>query len=236
MEIINKYNQTKLFFLFVCLFLNNSFLFPQNFFFEDFNNLNQWSPLHFEKIDRWSDYSIIDEGNNKILEAKSDSSASGLIWKGTFNPFDTPIVEWSWKVENILETGNARKKTGDDYALRIYIIFEYDPERAGFLESILYESLKLIYGEYPPLSSLNYIWANKNQNVVYLSNPFTNKAQMFIVESGKENVGKWIDERVNILNDYKLAFGEDPPRKASLAIMADTDNTGETSKAIFRLY
>ena len=59
---------------------------------------------------------------------------------------------------------------------------------------------------------------------------------MFIVESGKENVGKWIDERVNILNDYKLAFGEDPPRKASLAIMADTDNTGETSKAIFRLY
>jgi hypothetical protein len=221
----------RIFFVTPLLVIASSFLFGQNFFLEDFDNLDQWKPLHFNKIDRWSQYSIIENENSNVLMAISDSSASGLIWKNTFNPFETPEIEWSWKIENILEKGNARKKSGDDYALRIYIIFEYDAKRAGFLESIMYESLKLLYGEYPPMSSLNYIWANKNHKVNFLSNPFTEKAQMFIVESGNENANKWLIEQVNILKDYRLAFGEDPPKKASLAIMTDTDNTGEKSKA-----
>ena len=34
-----------------------------------------------------------------------------------------------------------------------------------------------------------------------------------------------------MLEDYKKVFGENPPETASLAIMCDSDNTGESAKA-----
>jgi Ca2+-binding EF-hand superfamily protein len=42
-------------------------------------------------------------------------------------------------------------------------------------------------------------------------------------------VGTWQAEEVNILSDYKKAFGTSPPELASLAIMNDSDNTGQAS-------
>jgi len=39
----------------------------------------------------------------------------------------------------------------------------------------------------------------------------------------------WVDEEVNILDDYNKAFGKSPPSTASIAIMNDSDNTGEDS-------
>jgi hypothetical protein len=46
---------------------------------------------------------------------------------------------------------------------------------------------------------------------------------------GRDKTGLWVEERVNILTDYRRAFGEDPPATASLAIMNDSDDTGQSS-------
>ena len=126
---------------------------------ENFKNLTNWEDLHFEKIDRHSTYEIQDS----ILIAKSDNSASGIKFKKSYDIFKYPVLKFSWKINNVYEKGNALKKDGDDYPIRIYIMFEYDPDEAGFWDSIKYDLAKSIYGEYPPHSSLNYIWSNKVQ-------------------------------------------------------------------------
>jgi len=54
---------------------------------------------------------------------------------------------------------------------------------------------------------------------------------MIALQHGESRKGEWIEERVNILNDYRKAFGEDPPETAGIAIMSDSDNTGESSTA-----
>jgi Protein of unknown function (DUF3047) len=54
---------------------------------------------------------------------------------------------------------------------------------------------------------------------------------MIVVESGKQNVGQWINEERNLLKDYRAAFGKDPPPIVSVAIMTDTDNTRESAAA-----
>jgi hypothetical protein len=54
---------------------------------------------------------------------------------------------------------------------------------------------------------------------------------MIPLESGSKKVGRWVDETVNMREDYGKAFGENPPAKASLAIMNDSDNTGEHATA-----
>jgi len=52
---------------------------------------------------------------------------------------------------------------------------------------------------------------------------------LIALEKGKEKVGMWQEEKVNILWDYRAAFGADPPASASIAIMNDPDNTGQAS-------
>jgi len=51
----------------------------------------------------------------------SDNSASGLIRKTNIDPEKFPIIKWKWKVTNIYEKGDVRRKKGDDYPASIYI-------------------------------------------------------------------------------------------------------------------
>ncbi|MFQ6610666.1 MAG: DUF3047 domain-containing protein, partial [Fidelibacterota bacterium] len=187
--------------------------------------------LTFPKIENHSQYSIEDRDAESYLKAFTSNSASGLIYKKQFDVYKYPELEWRWKVSNTFIKGNALEKSGDDYPLRIYVIFEYNPDDSGFFESVVYESARLIYGEYPPHSSLNYIWANKAQSKRIIPNSYTDKAQMIVLQEGEKNLGTWVTESVNIVNDYREAFGEDPPSATSIAIMADSDNTGESATA-----
>ena len=197
---------------------------------EDFSNLDNWEPLEFPKIERYSEYTVVSspeaEAGGALLRAQADASASGLIFESKFTVAETPYVEWRWMVEDTVAGGDARSKAGDDYAMRIYIIFPYDPDEASFGTKLKYNAAKLIYGEYPPLASLNYVWANRAWDKPLLPNAFTDRAVMFPVESGTEHAGQWRSYRVDIREDYRAAFGKAPPKTASLAVMSDTDNTG----------
>ena len=199
------------------------------FLHEDFIDLQNWKPLFFPKIKRHTEYSIGRNSDNSYLRAESSASASGLILKKEFNVFEYPKLKWRWKISNVYLKGNAEEKSGDDYPIRIYVIFKYDPDKASFAQRIRYGLAKTIYGEYPPQSSLIYIWESKAHNKRIITSPFARESKMIILEAGGDNVGKWLQEKVNILEDYKKAFGNMPPSIASLAIMNDSDNTGEKS-------
>jgi len=199
------------------------------FFSEGFNNLDNWEPLLFKKIDKHTRYSIVKEGEQSYVRAESDSSATGMVYKHEFNIYDYSNLKWRWKVTNIYESGNAETKEGDDYPVRMYVMFKYDPDKASFGRRLKYGLAKKMYGSYPPHSTLNYIWANREHEKIILTNSYAKEARMIILQTGIENTGKWIDQKVNILEDYRRAFGEDPPQIASIAIMNDSDNTGESS-------
>jgi len=192
---------------------------------EDFNTMDNWEDLHFEKIERHSTYEVKDS----ILIAKSDDSASGIKFKKNYDIFKYPVLKFAWKINNIYEKGNALEKDGDDYPIRIYIMFEYNPEKAGFWQAVKYDLAKSIYGEYPPHSSLNYIWSNKVQEDKIITSPYTDQAKMVVLDSSVTHLNKYRVHEVNVLEDYKKAFGENPPKNVTIAIMTDSDNTHEKS-------
>jgi hypothetical protein len=198
---------------------------------EDFNGLDDWKPLTFPKIEKHTTYSIFKDGDKSYLKADSNASASGIVFKKEFNVFEYSKIRWSWKIRNVLEKGNAKERSGDDYPLRVYIIFKYNPEIATFGKRVKYGIAKSLYGEYPPDSSLNYIWANRQHDRRILTNTYAEEAMMILLRSGPERSGIWTDEGIDIIKDYHKAFGQDPPPIASLAIMSDTDNTGESAVA-----
>jgi hypothetical protein len=196
---------------------------------EEFNDLANWRPVTFPKIKEHSQYTIEDQGRERVLRAESRASASAIVYRIPFNVFDYPRLRWKWKVENVYEKGNARTKEGDDYPLRIYVLFEYDPEKAGILGKAKHELGKRLFDENLPLSTLVYIWANREDEKGIITNAFTSDARMIVLQKGKKSLGRWVVEDRNILDDYRRAFGTDPPAMATLGIMNDSDNTKEAS-------
>lgn len=198
-------------------------------FREEFNHLENWTSYSFGNIDRQTTYEAASQGDDSVLVAVSDASASALISNSRFSVEQYPIISWRWQVDRVYKNGDYRLKSGDDYPLRIYVIFEYDPQQADFGTKIKYELAKTLHGEYPPHSSINYIWANREEERETVANPFTDRAIMIPLQHGPKNVGSWQEETVNVYEDYLEVFGEPPPSTASLAIMNDSDNTGESA-------
>jgi hypothetical protein len=199
----------------------------QVLFREEFKNLSDWEPLTFPKINKHSTYTIITEKGQSFLKAESNSSASAIIYRKTWNVYEYPCLRWKWKVDNVFKKGDIRDKSGDDYPIRVYVTFQYDPERASVGERLEYGIAKALYGKYPPHSTLNYVWTGQEIAERIITSPYTDRAKIIILENGGSRIGTWVEETVNILHDYRAAFGKDPPQTAGIAIMNDSDNTGE---------
>ena len=192
-----------------------------------------WKPLTFKKIEQHTTYKLVKDDHAVVIEAVAESSASGLTREIKINPKEYPTIQWRWKVSNILKKGDVHKKEGDDYPARIYITFEYDPSKLSFFERTKYKIIKLLYGQYPPLAAINYIWESKAPVGTMVPNPYTDRVMIFVVESGEAKLNQWVNEERNVYEDYKKAFGEEPPMISGVAIMTDTDNTGESATAYY---
>lgn len=203
----------------------------QVFLEERFASLDHWQPLTFPKIKRHSICTATRCEGISCLQMETSSAASALMLKQTFNVYEYSLLTWRWKVSTIYRKGNSSSKEGDDYPARLYVVFAYDPATATLGKKLRYELVKTFYGQYPPDSSISYIWDNQMTGKSFIVNAYASEARMIPVNAGPEAVNTWQEHQVDILRDYRMAFGQDPPATASLAVMSDSDNTHETATA-----
>ena len=119
-----------------------------------------WKPLTFKKIPKHTSYELVKDGGVTIVKAVSEASASGLIKPVVIDPKEYPIVRWRWKIDNVLQRSNVALKEGDDFPARLYITFEYDPDKVGFSKMLKYKVGRALFGAIP-IAALNYIWETK---------------------------------------------------------------------------
>jgi hypothetical protein len=191
-----------------------------------------WKPLTFKKIPAQTKYEVVSDGNMTVVKAMSDSSASGLTKEVRIDPKEFPIVRWRWKVENLLQKSDATRKDGDDYPARLYITFAYDPDKVSFGKKLKYKAGQALFGDIP-IGAISYVWETKAPVGAVIDNAYTDFVKMVVVETGPTNLGLWVEESQNIYEDYKKAFGEEPPLINGVAIMTDTDNTKERATAYY---
>jgi len=192
-----------------------------------------WRSLDFDSIENKTAYFLTRIMDKTVVQAVSHTSASAYFKKINIPPKKYPLLKWHWKVENILSKGNVMTKEGDDYPARIYISFEYDPERLSGMDRLKYKLYNLVHDEPPPLAVINYVWGNHAPIGTIVPNAYSNRVKMIVVQSGEEHTKKWLQEEHNIYEDYKKAFGEEPGNISGIAIMTDTDNTGESATAYY---
>lgn len=175
-----------------------------------------------------------EEDGSPIIAASSDNSISSVTTPLTADPEIFQYVEWEWKIESVLPSGDMTEKDGDDFAARVYVTFDYDPSNLGFGEKIKYRLYKTFTSFEIPLRSLNYVWGNEPDEVGATGpNPFSDWVQYVVVKSGNDQAGEWHTEKRNILEDYRMVYDEEPPEISGITIMTDSDNTGESTKAYF---
>lgn len=196
-----------LFFLFLPVSTFGSMMLVDDF---ESGKISSWEEMSFKGN---TNYTIVPGEDGHCLKATSSDAASGLIHVVEFDPREYPRVTWRWKVDRVIPGGDSRKRDADDYPARIYISF---PHWAFF-----------------KTTSLNYIWANKLPKETFQPSIYTGNSIMIAVESGVERVGEWVVVERNVLEDYRRAFGQEAPRKARVAIMTDTDNTGASVSAYY---
>jgi len=192
---------------------------------------DEWTSISFSDIETKTTYDLVRADSGTVVRARSDGGASGLATERRLDLTDYPILEWRWKVDGVVEEGNARTKDGDDYAARLYVTFDYDD--LGVADQVRLRALRLLGYDEIPTRALNYIWANRVERHTILENAYTDWVMMVAVRSGTEHAGTWVTERRNVLADYRAAFGGDPPPVNGVALMTDTDNTDGKATAYY---
>lgn len=175
-------------------------------------DLNGWEEKSFSGH---TDYKVVQTGTQYALEAISNHSASGYVKNITVDLTRTPYLHWSWKVDNILKNVDERTKSGDDYPARIYVVIS-----GGIL--------------FWRTHALNYVWSSNQPVNSHWPNAFTSHAILIAQQSGNTHAGKWMNERRNVLQDIKRYLDIDATHIDAVAIMTDTDNSGQKATAYYR--
>ena len=192
-----------------------------------------WELQTFKSIPNKTSYTLTKEAGTVVLCAESRASYAALVKKVRIDPREYPIIRWRWKTTKTYDKGDATRKDGDDYSARLYVIFEFEPEELSPWERLQYQAARLLYGEYPPTAAINYIWANRAATGSVIPNAYSNRSMMFVIESGSRRLNTWVKEQRNVYEDFIKAFQREPPNITAVAILNDSDNTGDSSISYF---
>jgi len=192
-----------------------------------------WEALTFPRVARQTRYTVVREGAGFVLRADRYASASALYRPLDLDPKIYRVLSWRWKVEGVLTRSDPSRKSGDDYVARVYVAFRYEPAGASAWERARYGALRLFYGRYPPGLALNYVWESRLPVGTVLDNAYSARAKMVVARSGAADAGRWVTERHDLYADYRSTVGGEPPRIVGVALMTDTDDTGERAVAYY---
>jgi len=190
-----------------------------------------WEPLTFPKVSSHTRYMPNSIDDREGVRAESRCAASALVYPlDDIDLAQTPLLGWEWRVERALEIADHRVKAGDDFAARVYVIFEFEPKHASRWERIRRRAARSVFGIELPGNALNYVWSSRERAGATWDNPYTERSKM--ISRGNGPLGAWRSEAVDVLADYRRLFGEPPGLKA-VALMTDSDDSCQEATAYY---
>jgi hypothetical protein len=190
-----------------------------------------WKPMLLPKIQAHTQYSLVEDDGAKVLQAVANASMSGLTRVLDIDPQKTPVLEFRFKVEELPKGADIKTKAGDDFAARIYLLFDYDINKLSFGDRTKIRIGRSLYGNALPTAAINYVWDTQYPVDSVVPNAYTDRVRAIIVESGAAKLGQWVTVRRNVAQDFKRAFGDEAPRIIGIAVATDADNTKTNARA-----
>jgi len=161
-------------------------------------------------------YSIHEDGGRRFLHAAARGLGIQAAKEIEWDLAAYPVLVWSWRPLEFPAGADERQSATNDSALAVYAVFKQTAWSV--------KSMKYIWSASVPLGT-----------AVASSQGLT---QGVIVRSGTAGKGEWVEEKVNVLEDFKKYFKEDPPKAIGIAVLTDSDDTKSSAQgdyANFRL-
>ena len=187
-----------------------------------------WNPFIVSRASTRTEYRLVESGQRVVLEARADGSASGFYRRIRIDSIRYPVVEWQWRVVQPMADADPRVPSRDDSPARLVISFHGDVDRLDFVERTTLRLYKALSGEKLPYAMLMYVWSSDAPVGTIVPNSHTDKIQMIVVDRG--SIGEWREFRRNVLEDYRLVFGEEPWDIVAVGVMTDASNTQQKAR------
>ena len=91
---------------------------------------------------------------------------------------NTPVLCWRWRIDAPLKSADMTRKSGDDYAARVYLSFEVPAETLSFGTRMGLSLARTLRGDQVPDAAINYIWDNRHPLGTWQPNAYTDRARM----------------------------------------------------------
>ncbi|MEO6638679.1 MAG: DUF3047 domain-containing protein [Ginsengibacter sp.] len=175
-------------------------------------------------------YTLTDSDGRKVLRVEAIKSYGNLVHPlSGWIPDSGLRLRWRWRLEEPLRGADLRRREGDDSPLKVCALFDMPLDKLGLIERNLLRLARAASGENLPSATLCYVWDGALAPGTLLSNAYTARVRIIVVNSGEQRLGQWISHERDLAADFKRAFGEEsetlPPLQAVL-VGGDADNTG----------
>ena len=192
-----------------------------------------WRISTLPNVKRATHYALVADGETVVLRAQANASMASVTHALKLDPKVHPVITWRWKISNILKKSDIHIKAGDDFPARVYVLFDYDIRKLSVLQRAKMYLARSRFGKDMPAAALCYVWDGKAPVGTSVWSPYTDRVRVIVVESGSANVDRWREMQRDVVEDFRAAFGEDPPAISGVAVASDTDNTGESVTAFY---
>lgn len=159
-----------------------------------------------------TDYGLVQLDGSWVLHAHSQGAASAFYRSVEIDLVKTPILSWSWRVDQPLSGLQEMSKSGDDYAARVYVV-----HKRGFFDKGI---------------AVNYVWSGSHVKGSRWPNAYAMSSSfMLALQDEKTPLVQWQHERRNVREDFQALLGMDIQTVQVVVLMTDTDNSGHTARA-----
>jgi hypothetical protein len=156
--------------------------------------------------------SLIKENGSPVLHLVSDKASFALTKEIEVDLKQYPFIHFGWKAIELPKGGDFRDKQTDDQAGQVYIVFG---------------TFKLT------AKVVGYLWENSAPRFTTGVSPAWGKTRLIVLQSGSENIGKWIREKRNVYDDYQALFGKKPPQANLISLFINSQHTQSRAECYY---
>jgi Protein of unknown function (DUF3047) len=156
-----------------------------------------------------TEYSVAREDSLVVLHAVSHQGNTLIGRKIQLLIANHPVMSWKWKAMQLPDSGKETEKHKNDSSCGVYVLLK---------TGLFFRALK-------------YVWSTTLPAGTALESRHNSNVKIIVLESGKEHLGQWVSERVNVRDDINRFFGDKWNEIHGIGIMTDSDNTHSSAEA-----
>ncbi len=147
----------------------------------------------------------------QVLHFVSRSSSFGVERGLDVDPGQLPYLIWNWKVTELPRGGDFRRRSTDDQAAQVLLLFS-------------------------DRRILSYVWeSSAPQGSIQKGGavPVLFDVASLACRSGAAELNRWIREARNVPEDFRRSFGRNATRVRGLRLQINTQHTGTSAESWF---